>query len=60
MKAIARNILAIPVTTIASESSFSTGGKHVSPHRNRLHPKTLKALVCTKNWIATEKQCMCF
>ncbi|KAL5580764.1 hypothetical protein UlMin_013206 [Ulmus minor] len=45
LSSIAREILAIPVTTVASESAFSIGGRVVSPHRNRLHPKTLEALV---------------
>ncbi|KAL5560920.1 hypothetical protein UlMin_030667 [Ulmus minor] len=44
LSSIARDILAIPVTTVASESAFSTGGRVVSPHRNRLHPKTFEAL----------------
>ncbi|KAL5552941.1 hypothetical protein UlMin_040342 [Ulmus minor] len=51
LSSIARDILAIPVTTIASESAFSTGGRVVSPHRNRLHPKTLEALVCVQDYI---------
>ena len=34
---IARDILAIPVSTVASESCFSTGGRIISPHRSRLH-----------------------
>ncbi|KAG8380573.1 hypothetical protein BUALT_Bualt06G0029600 [Buddleja alternifolia] len=46
LQKMAKDILAIPVSTVASESSFSTGGKLVSPHRNRLHPSTLEALVC--------------
>ncbi len=48
---IARDILAIPVTTVASESAFSTGGRCVSPSRNRLHPRTVEALVCTQDWL---------
>ena len=48
---IARDILAIPVTTIASESAFSTGGRFVSSYRNRLHPSTLEALMCSQSWI---------
>ena len=43
---IARDILAIPITTVASESTFSTGSRVVSPHRNKLHPSTLEALMC--------------
>ena len=33
---IARDFLAILVSTIASEFAFSTGGRHLSPHRSRL------------------------
>ncbi|KAL5564361.1 hypothetical protein UlMin_027525 [Ulmus minor] len=51
LSSIARDILAIPVTTVASKSAFSTGGRVVSPHRNRLHPKTLEALVCVQDWL---------
>ncbi|KAM6579251.1 hypothetical protein CsatA_003025 [Cannabis sativa] len=53
---IARDIFAVLVSTVASESSFSTGGRHVSPHRARLHPTTLEALVCTQSWLAIDKQ----
>jgi len=36
---------------LASESAFSTGGRFVSPYRNRLHAKTLEALMCARDWI---------
>ncbi|KAL6221029.1 hypothetical protein ACLB2K_008781 [Fragaria x ananassa] len=42
---VARDVLVILVSTVASESAFSTGGRIVSPHRNRLHSNTLEALV---------------
>ncbi|KAK3229912.1 hypothetical protein Dsin_001793 [Dipteronia sinensis] len=48
---IARDVLAIPVSTVASESAFSTGGRTLSSHRSRLHPHTVEALMCTQNWI---------
>lgn len=54
LQAIARDVLAIPVSTVASESAFSTGGRFVSPHRSRLHPKTLEALMCAQNWLCAE------
>ena len=41
----------LPVSTIASESAFSTRGRFVSPYHNRLHPKTLEALMCARDWI---------
>ena len=43
---IARDILAIPMTTVASKSAFSTSGRLLSPHRSRLHHYTLEALMC--------------
>ncbi|KAK9733080.1 hypothetical protein RND81_04G042100 [Saponaria officinalis] len=51
LQKIARDILAIPVSTVASESAFSIGGRAVSPHRSRLHGNTIEALMCMQNWI---------
>ncbi|KAH9654501.1 Replication termination factor 2 [Citrus sinensis] len=48
---IARDILAIPITTVASESAFNTSGRVVSPYHNRLHPSTLEALMCCQSWL---------
>ncbi|KAH9659476.1 BED-type domain-containing protein [Citrus sinensis] len=42
---------AIHVTTVASESAFSTGGRTLSPHRSRLHPDTLEAIMCSQHWL---------
>ena len=41
LQRIARDILANSVTTVASESTFSTSGRLLSPHCSRLHPKTI-------------------
>ncbi|PNX75230.1 HAT family dimerization domain-containing protein [Trifolium pratense] len=56
LQKIAKDILAIPISTVASESAFSTGGRLLSPHRSRLHEHTLEALMCTQSWIKHEKQ----
>ena len=50
MRAIARDIFAIPVTTVASESAFSRSGRVLSEHRSRLTPDLLEALMCSQNW----------
>ncbi|KAM7465668.1 hypothetical protein LguiB_013230 [Lonicera macranthoides] len=50
---IARDVLAVPVSTVASESAFSTGGHILDPFRSSLSPKTVEALICTQNWIRT-------
>ena len=48
---ITRHILAIPVTTVASESAFNTGGRVLSEHRSRLTPQMVEALMCSKSWL---------
>ena len=54
LQTIARDILAIPVSTVASESAFSYSGRLVSPHRNRLRPKMIEALMCVQSWLWSE------
>jgi hypothetical protein len=51
LRKIAKDIYAIPVTTVASESAFSTSGRVLSEHRSRLTPKMLEALMCSQDWI---------
>ena len=41
LQRIARDILAIPVSTVALESSFSTSGRLLSPHLNKLDQITV-------------------
>ncbi|KAI5313668.1 hypothetical protein L3X38_042844 [Prunus dulcis] len=47
---IARDVLAIPVSTVASESTFSTGGRTINSFRS-LSPAMVEALICTQNWL---------
>ncbi|KAJ7954513.1 Zinc finger BED domain-containing protein RICESLEEPER [Quillaja saponaria] len=49
LQAISRDLLVILVSTIASESTFSTGERLISPFRSRLHSKTSGSNdVCSK------------
>jgi hypothetical protein len=51
LRRIARDIYAIPVSTVASESDFSTSGRVLSEHRSRLTTKMLEALMCSQDWL---------
>ena len=46
LQMLARDYLAIPISTIAFESSFNTGSQILTPHRNRLLPNIVEALMC--------------
>ena len=53
---IVRDVMAIQVSTVASESAFSAAGRVVDPYRNRLDPEIIEALICTKDWIAAARK----
>ena len=48
---VVKDVLAVPVSTIASESAFSTGGRIVDPFRSSLSPFMVQNLVCSQNWL---------
>lgn len=52
---IARDVLAIPVSTVSSESAFSTGGRVLDPFRSSLSPSMAEALVCTQDWLRSTR-----
>jgi hypothetical protein len=51
LRKIARDIFAIPVSIVASESAFSTSGTVLSEHRSRLTSDMLEALMCSQDWL---------
>jgi hypothetical protein len=50
LQRMAHDILPIPVTTVASESAFSTSGRVLSAHRSSLAPNMAEALMCMQAW----------
>ncbi|KAG4954637.1 hypothetical protein JHK87_040231 [Glycine soja] len=48
---MARDMLAILVFTLASESVFSTKGRVLDPNCCSLTPQMMETLVCTQDWI---------
>ena len=48
---VGKDVLAIPILTVASESEFSTRSRIVDPFQNSLSPLMVQNLVCAQNWL---------
>lgn len=53
---MARDILAVPMSTVASEQCFSTSNRILDDRRNKLNAESLEALVCLRDWLRAEKR----
>ncbi|KAJ3691068.1 hypothetical protein LUZ61_020232 [Rhynchospora tenuis] len=48
---LTKDILAVPISTVASESAFSTSGRILSPARSSLNDESIEALLCAQDWL---------
>ncbi|CAN0913177.1 Zinc finger BED domain-containing protein RICESLEEPER 2 [Linum grandiflorum] len=48
---MAREILAIPISTVASKSAFSTGGRVLNDFRTSLSPQVVEVVICCEDWL---------
>ncbi|BFG15467.1 hypothetical protein CerSpe_017410 [Prunus speciosa] len=51
LAAIAKDVLSIQTSTVASKSCFSTGGRVIDVFRSSLTPRSVEALICMQNWL---------
>ncbi|GAB2294642.1 hypothetical protein Dimus_038313 [Dionaea muscipula] len=51
LASMARDLLSIPISTVASESSFSMAKKLINPWRGSLSGKTIEAIACCEDWL---------
>ena len=51
LSSLARDVLDIPIYTIAFESAFSTGGRVLDSFQRCLTPQLVEALICTQDWL---------
>ncbi|RZB96104.1 putative AC transposase [Glycine soja] len=49
---MARDILAIPVSSVSFEDAFSTGDHVLDRYHSCLDPTTVEALICSKSWLS--------
>ncbi|KAG2570423.1 hypothetical protein PVAP13_7KG053036 [Panicum virgatum] len=55
VSSMAKKFLAVPASSVSSESTFSCGGRILDDHRSSLKLATVQALVCASSWIRGSK-----
>jgi hypothetical protein len=56
LASLARDILAVPVSTVASESTFSIGGRVLDCFRSSLKERTVQTLIFIQDWVRPSGQ----
>ncbi|PHU21109.1 hypothetical protein BC332_12260 [Capsicum chinense] len=53
---LARDILNVPMSTVASKSAFSQGRQQLGDNRHLLRSNAMNVLVCLRDWIRAERR----
>lgn len=53
---MAKDIMAVPVSTVSSESCFSLTGRTIEERRRRLLPEHIEMLTCLKDWELADRR----
>ncbi|KAH0705999.1 hypothetical protein KY289_011075 [Solanum tuberosum] len=56
---LVRDVLAIPMSNVALECAFSTGGRILDPFKSSLTLKYVHCLVCVQDWLRQETKSIC-
>ncbi|KAL8118649.1 hypothetical protein AgCh_016244 [Apium graveolens] len=48
---IAKHVLGMLVSSVASEAAFSTSGRMIDAYQSSLSSKTVEALICSRDWL---------
>nr|XP_016461284.1 PREDICTED: uncharacterized protein LOC107784642 [Nicotiana tabacum] len=51
---LARDVLVIPISSVASKCAFSTDGRILDSFRSSLTPRLVQSLVCVQDWFRCE------
>ena len=54
LEKITRDIIVVPVSTLASEFAFSIGRRIIDEYRSSLTPAMVEVLICTENWLQSK------
>ncbi|VFQ69880.1 unnamed protein product [Cuscuta campestris] len=53
---LARQVLSVPVSTVAVEQEFSAGGNILTDSRSCLSAESLETLVCNRDWLLARRR----
>uniref|UniRef100_A0A803MN87 HAT C-terminal dimerisation domain-containing protein n=1 Tax=Chenopodium quinoa TaxID=63459 RepID=A0A803MN87_CHEQI len=52
---LARDILVVPLTTVASESTLSIGSRILNKWKSSYNPENMEALITTRSWMFSDE-----